>query len=78
MPFYLFRWTEETEAHIAQHGITRTEFQEVVMSPSRVEASRSSGYEIAFGETSTGKVIACVYEEFADTIYPSTAFEIDL
>lgn len=48
------------------------------MSPVKVTLSRTSNCQIAFGDTSTGKYIACLYDEHFDTIYPSTAFEIEL
>lgn len=57
--------------------MTRAEFEEVVLRPDTLEVSESSGLEIAFGMTSTGKYIACVYDEFNDWIYPTTAYEVD-
>jgi len=76
MPYYLFNWQSAREKHIAEHGITRSEFEEVVMDPDYVAESRSRGDYIAFGGTSTGKYIACVYEEFDDWVFPITAFEV--
>lgn len=55
MPFYLFIWNGPIEEHIAEHGVTPDEFEEVVCDPDEVNQSRSSGRQIAFGETSTGK-----------------------
>ena len=78
MPWYLFLWDDESVAHLAQHGVTQDEFEEVVCNPDSVEASRTSGRPIAFGYSSSGKYLACVYE-FADsvTILPVTAYEVD-
>ena len=76
MPYYFFHWDDETIDHLAQHGVTQAEFEEVVMDPDRVEFSHSSGSPIAFGMTSTGKYLACVYDEFEDTIYAVTAYEV--
>ena len=46
--------------------------------PAGIERSRSSGLLIAFGETTTGRLIAVVYEEISEeSVYPVTAFEID-
>jgi hypothetical protein len=43
-----------------------------------IEQSRSSGLFIAFGETSTGRLIAVIYEEIDDeSAYPVTAYEVD-
>jgi uncharacterized DUF497 family protein len=64
--------------HITEHGLTKDEVEEVLENPAGVEASRSSGLPIAFGETSTGRLIAVVYEEIdPDTARPITAFEVE-
>jgi uncharacterized DUF497 family protein len=76
MPFYLFVWDGENDEHLAEHGVTPEEFAEVVCQPDRVETSRSSGRPIAFGPTTTGKYLACVYELLDETtVYAITAFE---
>ena len=64
MPWYEFIWDGENEEHLAEHGITPDEFVQVVSNPDCVEISRSSGRPVAFGPTSTGKYLACVYELF--------------
>jgi len=78
VPFYLFVWNSEVEEHLAGHGVTPDEFEEVVCDPDEVHRSRSSGRPIAFGETSTGRYLACVYE-FLDetTVLPVTAYEVE-
>jgi len=64
--------------HIAEHGITKAEVEEVLDNPAGIETSRSSGRPIAFGETSTGRVIAVVFEKIdEDVIYPITAYEFE-
>lgn len=64
--------------HIAEHGISKEEVEEVLENPDGVETSRSSGRPIAFGETSTGRIIAVVYEEIDEaTVYPVTAYEVE-
>jgi hypothetical protein len=77
MPSYLFRWTSEIEEHLAEHGVTPGEFEEVVLDPDDTDVSKRSGLHVAFGTTSTGKYIACVYDEFQGWIYPTTAYEIE-
>lgn len=77
MPYYFFDWNAGREEHVAEHGISTSEFEEVVMDPVKIERSRSSDPLIAFGWTSTGKHLACVYEMLHDTVYPVTAFEFD-
>lgn len=76
MPYYFFLWQDDNTDHVGQHGVTPEEFEEVVCQPDFVEPSRSSDRLIAFGITSTGKYLACVYEMLdSDTVYPVTAFE---
>jgi uncharacterized DUF497 family protein len=76
VPFYFFVWDGENERHLAAHGVTMEEFAEVVCDPDRLERSRSSGRPIAFGYTSTGKYLACVYELFDDdTVYAISAYQ---
>jgi uncharacterized DUF497 family protein len=64
-------------AHISEHGIS---MEEVLYATEEVFASESSGRPIAFGETSTGKYIAVVFdvvEENPLSIYPITAYETE-
>lgn len=78
MPYFTFLWTPENEEHIAQHGITMDEFEEVVMNPSKEEISRSSNLPAVYGWTSTGKFIFCVYEPMDDLmVLPVTAYEVE-
>jgi hypothetical protein len=58
--------------------VTPEEFVEVVCDPDRVGKSRSSGRPIAFGPTSTGRYLACVYELLDEsTVYPITAYDAE-
>jgi uncharacterized DUF497 family protein len=76
MPYYFFVWDDENETHLQEHGVSIEEFAEVVCDPDRVGTSRSSGRPIAFGYTSTGKYLACVFELLDDdTVYAITAYE---
>jgi len=78
MPYFDFFWTDENIDHVGEHDITPEEFEEVVQSPEQLTESESSGRPLAFGWTSTGKFIGCVYEMFNEsTVYPVTAFEPD-
>ena len=64
--------------HIAEHGITKEEVEGVLENPDGIETSRSSGRPIAFGETSSGRLIAVIYEEIdEDKVYPVTAYEVE-
>lgn len=65
--------------HIAEHGVTPEEVEEILERPTGIVQSRSSERPIAFGETSMGRIIAVVYEEVdADTVYPVTAYEVEM
>ena len=78
MPFCLFIWNDQIVEHLAAHGIAPDEFEQVVCDPDEVAESRSSGRPIAFGETSTGRYLACVYELLDDTtVLPVTAYEVE-
>lgn len=78
MPHVLFHWNDEIVEYVAQHGVTPEEFEEVVLASKNVHISRSSGRPIVFGETSTGKFLACVFEYIGpDEVVPVTAYEVD-
>ncbi len=71
-----FIWTHENEQHLAEHGVTPQEAEEVVRDPARTEFSKSSGRPIAMGYTTAGRWLAVVYERVDGvTVYPITAFE---
>ena len=64
--------------HIAEHGITMDEVEDVLYAAEEVLASNSSGRPITFGETTSGKYIAVVFDVIDDdplSVYPITAYE---
>jgi uncharacterized DUF497 family protein len=64
--------------HIAEHGITIEEVEEVLFAAEEVIASHSSGRPITFGETSSGKYLAVVFDVVDEdplAVYPVTAYE---
>jgi hypothetical protein len=77
MPYYDFLWTEEIMAHLAEHGISPDDFEEVVTRPKRTGKSKSSGDPVAWGYTRDGRYIIAVYQtvDFA-TVLPVTAYEV--
>lgn len=84
MPYVEIVWDLDDDpdgnvAHIAEHGVTKDEVAEVFAArPPGRERSRSSGRPIAFGYTSTGRLIAVVYERIdSHTVYPVTAYEVE-
>jgi uncharacterized DUF497 family protein len=65
--------------HIAAHGITVEEVEEVLLDRhSEDTTSRSSGRPITFGYTSSGRHLAVVWEHVDDdplTMYTITAYD---
>jgi len=66
--------------HLAEHGITPEEAEEVLFDPnSETTRSRTSGENITFGETGEGRYLAVVWEHIDDnplTLRPITAYEV--
>jgi hypothetical protein len=66
--------------HVAEHGLTPDEVDEVLLDDSIPTAhSASSGLPCKFGHTSSGKFIIVIWEEVNDdprVIYPVTAYEV--
>jgi 6-phosphogluconolactonase (cycloisomerase 2 family) len=81
MPYYEIIWNEEPGGnveHIAEHGLTPDDVEEVLFSTLDGDISRSSGLPIVFGFTPDGRYILVVYEQTDEiTIYPVTAYEVE-
>ncbi len=76
MPYFEFLWVDENVAHIAEHDVTRDEFESVVRHPERRDVSHSTGLPCCWGTTREGRFLFCVYENIdAITVYPVTAYE---
>ena len=77
MPFYFFLWTPEIIEHLGEHDVTPEEFEKVVSDPDHEDISRSSKNPLAFGSTTAGRYLCCVFKRFDDdTIEPVTAYEV--
>ena len=80
MPWYDFIWNYEqggNAEHIADHGLSTDDVEEVICNPSETKMSWSSGKPVATGYTLDGRRILVVYEEIDDcTVYPVTAYVI--
>jgi hypothetical protein len=66
--------------HVAEHGLTPYEVDDVLYAAENLEHSQSSGSPVVFGFTSTGKYIAVVFEiveEAPFAVWPITAFEVE-
>lgn len=81
MPFYEIIWNEEPGGnieHIAEHGLSPKDVEEVLFNPVDRDVSRSSGLPIVFGFTPDGRYILVVYEQIDDvTVYPVTAYVVE-
>jgi uncharacterized DUF497 family protein len=81
MPFYEIVWNEEPSGnveHIAEHGMTPEDVEEVFFNPVDRDVSRSSGLPIVFGFTPGGRYILVVYEQIDETsVYPVTAYPVE-
>lgn len=66
--------------HVAEHGLSIEEVEEVLYDADEVIASNSSGRPMVFGETATGKYIAIVFDVVDEdplAVYPVTAYETE-
>ena len=64
--------------HIAEHGLTPDDVEDVLFGVHELDTSRSSGSPIALGFTSGGTYICVVFEWVDDdTVYPVTAYPLE-
>jgi uncharacterized DUF497 family protein len=81
MPWYDIIWNYEPGGnveHIAEHGLTPEDVEEVIGNPLEETTRRSSGRTVVTGYTPDGRLIVVVYEEIDDiTVYPVTAYEVE-
>jgi hypothetical protein len=72
-----FHLDTEIVEHLAEHDVTPEEFEEIVGNPIQLDVSRSTGNPLAFGFTSEGRYLCCVYKRIdLDTIELVTAYEV--
>ena len=62
MAYFEFLWTDEIIEHLALHGVTPEEFEEIVKYPEARGNSRTTGRPCCWGETADGRYVICVYE----------------
>lgn len=78
MPFYFFAWSEENKAHLAEHDVSPEDFEEIVCDPDYEDISRSTGNPLAFGWTTNGRYLCCVFRRLEDyLIEPITAYDVE-
>lgn len=77
MPLRLCHWSAATISHLADHGVTPDEFEQVICDPDEDGFSDSSGLPAAIGWVN-GRKLFCVFDP-VDELYvePVTAYEID-
>ena len=73
------RWTEESEAHIARHGVEPAEVEEAAYTRPRLIAAGREGTTLVFGTTSAGRHLLVVLAEALDgSDYCVTAREMTM
>jgi len=76
MAYLNFIWTEDIE-HVAEHGVSQDDFEQVVCHPTRRNFSRRTGLPASWGYTPDRRYIMAVYEMVdAVTVLPVTAYEV--
>jgi hypothetical protein len=64
--------------HIAEHGLTKEDVEEVLLGIHELDTSRTTGRPIGFGFTSTGAFICVIFEWLDEaTAYPITAYVLE-
>ena len=64
--------------HVAEHGLTPEDVEDVLLGVHELDTARSSGNPIAFGFTSSGEYICVVFEWVDDErVYPITAYVVE-
>lgn len=77
MPYFRFIWSRENSRHIAEHGVSRSDFEAVVEHSIFRGQSRRSMLPVAWGYTSDHRYVIAVYELVDDiTVIPITAYEV--
>jgi hypothetical protein len=77
MPLYHFIWNDEIAAHLAEHNVSRGEFEHVVLNPIRRGLSRSTDLPVVWGYAPDGRYLIAIYEQIDElTVLPVTAYEV--
>ena len=82
MPYTSVLWDLDDDPagnvmHLAEHGVTPEEVEDVLGDPVDADTSRSTGYPVVFGYTRTDRHLIVVFEEVdAHTAYPITAYDV--
>lgn len=80
MRIHTFIWPKDRIEHIAEHGVTPEEVEEVCFGKSLVQRAKSEGKNPVYyvqGQTQAGRYLFCVVIAFPDgNGYPVTAREM--
>ena len=77
MPVRLCFWTDEAEEHLAEHGVSRDDYEDAMSHVIRQIVSDSSGRPGVFGRTRDGRILLCIFETIDELfVLPVTAFEV--
>ena len=75
-----FLWPDERIEHVARHGVTPEEVEEVCFGRSLIQRAKSEGVNPVYyvlGQSESGRYVFCVVIRFPDGIaYPVTAREM--
>ncbi len=64
--------------HIAEHGLSKDDVEEVLYGIHELDTSRRSGRPLAFGFTSADAYVCVAFEWVDDeTVYPVTAYPLE-
>lgn len=80
MPISSVIWDTDDEPdgnvqHVAEHGVTKDDVEDVLFGIHEIDTSRSSGRPIAFGFNFAGQYLCVVFDWVDDeTVYPLTAY----
>jgi uncharacterized DUF497 family protein len=81
LPHFDFIWINGPDGnveHLAQHGVSPQEAEQVVRHPIATDKSASTGRPIAFGFARSGRKLAVVYEKIDSiTVYVITAYDVE-
>jgi uncharacterized protein len=77
VPIAQFLWPEDRVEHIAEHGVTPEEFEQVCFGRPLILRAKARGENLVYyvlGETDSGRHLFCVVIEFPGSKgYPVTA-----
>jgi uncharacterized protein len=71
-----FRWDSGNVLHIARHGVTPQEAEDVLLDDETIHVPSHSGRLSAYGLTTAGRALRVIYDQQHDGIRVTTAYQI--